>query len=71
MAELNEAQEQARKLWASGDYPSAMRVIAGVGPLAVERAAVTSDDMVLDVACGRATRRSQPRRPERGRPDSI
>jgi ubiquinone/menaquinone biosynthesis C-methylase UbiE len=52
MAELTEAQEQARKLWASGDYPSAMRVIAGVGPLAVEKAAVSGDEQVLDVACG-------------------
>jgi ubiquinone/menaquinone biosynthesis C-methylase UbiE len=52
MAELNEAQQQARKLWSSGDYPSAMRVIASVGPLVVERAGVSGDDMVLDVACG-------------------
>jgi SAM-dependent methyltransferase len=52
MAELNEAQEQARKLWSSGDYPSAMRVIASVGPLVVDRAGVAGDDVVLDVACG-------------------
>ena len=52
MAELNGAQQQARKLWSSGDYPSAMRVIASVGPLVVERAGVSGDDMVLDVACG-------------------
>jgi ubiquinone/menaquinone biosynthesis C-methylase UbiE len=52
MAELTDAQEQARKLWASGDYPSAMHVIAAVGPLAVEKAAVSDEDVVLDVACG-------------------
>jgi len=52
MAELTEQQEQARKLWSSGDYPSAMRVIASVGTLVVERAGVTGDDVVLDVACG-------------------
>jgi SAM-dependent methyltransferase len=52
MAELTEAQEQARKLWSSGDYASAMHVIASVGPRAVEAAAVSGDDVVLDVACG-------------------
>jgi ubiquinone/menaquinone biosynthesis C-methylase UbiE len=52
MAELTEAQQQARKLWASGDYPSAMRVIAEVGPLAVQKAALRGDELVLDVACG-------------------
>ncbi len=52
MAELTEAQQQARKLWSAGDYPSAMHVIASVGPLVVERARVTGDDEVLDVACG-------------------
>jgi 2-polyprenyl-3-methyl-5-hydroxy-6-metoxy-1,4-benzoquinol methylase len=29
-----------------------MRVIAGIGPLAVEKAAASADDVVLDVACG-------------------
>lgn len=52
MAEPTEAQQQARKLWSSGDYPSAMRVIASVGELVVERAGVSGDDVVLDVACG-------------------
>lgn len=52
MAEPTEAQQQARTLWSSGDYPSAMRVIASVGPLVVERAGVSGDDVVLDVACG-------------------
>ncbi len=52
MAELTEAQQAARKLWSAGDYPSAMHVIASVGPRVVETAGVTSDDAVLDVACG-------------------
>jgi ubiquinone/menaquinone biosynthesis C-methylase UbiE len=52
MAELTEAQQAARALWSSGDYPSAMHVIAGVGPLVVERARITGDHEVLDVACG-------------------
>ena len=52
MADLTEAQQQARKLWSSGDYPSAMRIIASVGTLVVEHAGVTGDDVVLDVACG-------------------
>jgi ubiquinone/menaquinone biosynthesis C-methylase UbiE len=52
MAELTEAQEQARKLWSSGDYASAMHVIQTVGPRAVEAAGVSGDDVVLDVACG-------------------
>jgi ubiquinone/menaquinone biosynthesis C-methylase UbiE len=52
MAELTEAQQGARKLWSSGDYPSAMHVIASVGPRVVETAGVTGDDVVLDVACG-------------------
>jgi ubiquinone/menaquinone biosynthesis C-methylase UbiE len=52
MAELTEAQQGARKLWSSGDYASAMHVIASVGPRVVETAGVTGDDVVLDVACG-------------------
>jgi ubiquinone/menaquinone biosynthesis C-methylase UbiE len=52
MAELTEQQEQAKKLWSSGNYASAMRTIATVGPRAVEAAGVTGDDVVLDVACG-------------------
>src|SRR3954452_19826068 len=52
MAELTEAQQQARKLWSSCDYPTAMHVLASVGPRVVETAGVTGDDVVLDVACG-------------------
>jgi ubiquinone/menaquinone biosynthesis C-methylase UbiE len=50
--ELTEAQRQARKLWSSGDYASAMHVIQTVGPRTVDVAGVTGDDVVLDVACG-------------------
>ena len=52
LTELTEAQQQARRLWSSGDYASAMHVIASVGPRVVETARVTGDDLVLDVACG-------------------
>jgi ubiquinone/menaquinone biosynthesis C-methylase UbiE len=52
MAELTEAQEQARKLWSSGDYASAMHTIASVGPRVAEAAGVSGVDVVLDVACG-------------------
>jgi SAM-dependent methyltransferase len=52
MPEVTEAQQQARALWSSGDYPTAMHVIASVGPRVVETAKVTDDDVVLDVACG-------------------
>jgi SAM-dependent methyltransferase len=53
MAELTEQKQQAREMWALGDYPAiARRRIAEVGALAVERAGVAGDDDVLDVACG-------------------
>lgn len=52
MAELTAAQQQARKLWSSGDYPNAMLIIASVGRRVVETAGVGEGDVVLDVACG-------------------
>jgi SAM-dependent methyltransferase len=52
MAELTEAQQQARALWSAGDYPSASRQIADVGTTTVDRAGIAGDDTVLDVACG-------------------
>jgi SAM-dependent methyltransferase len=52
MAELSEQKQQARAMWAMGDYPSAAAQIAEVGLHCVEAAAVTSHDTVLDVACG-------------------
>jgi ubiquinone/menaquinone biosynthesis C-methylase UbiE len=50
--ELNEAKQTARELWGAGDYPSIAELIADAGTKAVEAAAVTADDKVLDVACG-------------------
>ncbi len=52
MTELTDVQEQARKLWSSGDYASAMHVIESVGPKVVAAGGVSGDDTVLDVACG-------------------
>ncbi|MFL5906041.1 MAG: class I SAM-dependent methyltransferase [Solirubrobacterales bacterium] len=52
MAELTEAKQQQRTMWAMGDYPSAAEQIAEVGPRTVEAASITGDDSVLDVACG-------------------
>jgi SAM-dependent methyltransferase len=52
MVELSEAKQQARQMWAVGDYAEVAERIAGVGRKAVESAAVGSGDVVLDVACG-------------------
>ena len=52
MAELTEQKQQARAMWAMGDYPTAAEQIAEVGPRCVAAADVTEDDTVLDVACG-------------------
>jgi ubiquinone/menaquinone biosynthesis C-methylase UbiE len=52
MPELTEAKQQAREMWASGDYPALGDLIASAGQKAVESAAVTGDDKALDVACG-------------------
>jgi ubiquinone/menaquinone biosynthesis C-methylase UbiE len=50
--ELNEAKQMARELWGAGDYPSIAELIADAGLKAVEAAAVSGEDKVLDVACG-------------------
>jgi ubiquinone/menaquinone biosynthesis C-methylase UbiE len=52
MPEPTEAQQRARALWSAGDYPKSVHIIAEVGPIVVERAGVSADDAVLDVACG-------------------
>jgi SAM-dependent methyltransferase len=44
--------QQARDLWASGDYPSAGRFLADAGRLAAETTKLTSGDLVLDIGCG-------------------
>jgi SAM-dependent methyltransferase len=52
MAELSEQKEQAREMWAGGDYPTIAEHIGDAGRKAVEAAEVKSGDEVLDVACG-------------------
>jgi SAM-dependent methyltransferase len=52
MAELTEQKQQARAMWAMGDYPGIVEKIATAGERAVEAAAVSEADRVLDVACG-------------------
>ena len=52
MAELTEQKQQARAMWAMGDYPSIVHRIAGAGTAAVEAAQVSEGDTVLDLACG-------------------
>jgi SAM-dependent methyltransferase len=52
MAELTEQKQQARALWAMGDYPAVAPRIAAAGIAAVEGAEVSGSDVVLDVACG-------------------
>jgi SAM-dependent methyltransferase len=54
MAELTAPhQQQARELWARGDYPAvASRRIAEVGRSTVGTAGISEGDDVLDVACG-------------------
>ena len=50
--ELTEQKQQAREMWALGDYPSVAEQIAEVGPRCVQAAGVTAADVVLDVVCG-------------------
>lgn len=52
MAELSEAKQGARAMWAMGDYPLMAQRIADAGRTAVEAAEVSGGDEVLDVACG-------------------
>lgn len=52
MAELSEQKQQARAMWALGDYESVAEKIAAAGRKAVEAAAVGDGDEVLDIACG-------------------
>jgi 2-polyprenyl-3-methyl-5-hydroxy-6-metoxy-1,4-benzoquinol methylase len=52
MAELSDQKQQARAMWAMGDYPSIVHRIEGAGVAAVEAAQVDESDTVLDVACG-------------------
>jgi SAM-dependent methyltransferase len=52
MAELSEQNQQARGMWAMGDYPTIVERIATAGVKAVEAGEVAEGDAVLDVACG-------------------
>jgi SAM-dependent methyltransferase len=48
-----ELKAKHRSMWALGDYPAvATEVIAGLGPVLVEAAGISSGDTVLDVAAG-------------------
>ena len=50
--ELSDAQQRARATWSAGDYPSAAELISAAGELIAERAKLSGDERVLDVACG-------------------
>jgi SAM-dependent methyltransferase len=52
MAELSEQKQQARAMWAMGDYPSAAEQIADVGRTVVGKAEPGGGERVLDIACG-------------------
>src|SRR5688572_18083965 len=52
MAELSEAKQQAREMWAGGEYSEVAKVIADAGRTTVEAAGIGDGDKVLDVACG-------------------
>jgi ubiquinone/menaquinone biosynthesis C-methylase UbiE len=50
--ELNEAKQQARKMWASGEYAEIVEKIADAGRTTVAAAEIGGEDKVLDVGCG-------------------
>jgi ubiquinone/menaquinone biosynthesis C-methylase UbiE len=52
VAELSEQKQQARAMWATGDYPGIVEKIATAGVKAVDAAGVSEGDEVVDVACG-------------------
>jgi SAM-dependent methyltransferase len=52
MAELSEQKQQARAMWAMGDYPAIDYRLIDAGNDAVQAAGVSEGDAVLDVACG-------------------
>lgn len=52
MAELTEQKQQARAMWAMGDYASVADRLGNAGDDAVQGAEVSSGHAVLDVACG-------------------
>ncbi|HEX2359225.1 MAG TPA: methyltransferase domain-containing protein [Solirubrobacterales bacterium] len=52
MAELSEAKQAAREMWAGGKYAEIVDRIADAGRTTVAAAEVGEGDTVLDVACG-------------------
>jgi SAM-dependent methyltransferase len=50
--ELSEAKQRARDTWDAGDFPAVAKLISSAGELTAERAKLSGDDEVLDVACG-------------------
>jgi SAM-dependent methyltransferase len=51
-SKLSEEKERARATWDAGDFPAVARLITSAGELTADRAKLTGDDEVLDVACG-------------------
>ncbi|MGZ5356664.1 MAG: class I SAM-dependent methyltransferase [Solirubrobacterales bacterium] len=49
---LSEDKQRARAMWDAGDFPSVAKLIASSGELATDRAALSGDEDVLDIACG-------------------
>ena len=53
LKDLTPAQQTARDIWTSGDYPEvADRLIRGFGPTLVEELKIHGGQQVLDIACG-------------------
>jgi SAM-dependent methyltransferase len=50
--ELSEAKLRARETWDAGHFPDVAKRILSVGEDAADRAKLSGDDKVLDVACG-------------------
>jgi hypothetical protein len=58
-------ENPAPTLWAQGNYENVAVHFGSAAAKAIEAAGIESGLTVLDVACGRATRRSRRLRPER------
>lgn len=52
MADLSEQKQQARAMWALGDYASVAHRLGNAGNDAVQGAEVSAGHTVLDIACG-------------------
>ena len=63
--EPSEQKQQARKMWAGGEYAEIAERIADAGRTTVEAAEIGSGDKVPTSPAAPATRRSRPRRPQR------